>query len=129
MKQKTQGKHILNELLRQGIFPNILKISEIVPLYKKGDKDCIENFRTISLLSVFAKIFENCVQEKINNYLEHTQFYATQQFGVLQGRSTDAALYEHITQIIENVENNKATVGVYLDLAKAFDTVNHGILI
>lgn len=120
---------LLNESLKQGIFPDILKIAEIVPVYKDGEKECIENYRPISLLSVFAKIFENCVYEKMNNYLEHTKFYAPQQFGFLKGKSTDTALYKHISQITESVENNKATVAVYLDLAKAFDTVNYKILI
>jgi len=120
---------LFNDSLRRGKFPEAFKLAVIVPIFKDGDKKCVENYRPISLLSVFSKIFENCVQEKLNNYLEHTKFYSPQQFGFLKGKSTDTALFTHITQITESVEHNKASVAVYLDLAKAFDTVNHRILI
>lgn len=120
---------LFNLSLKQGVFPGFLKVTEIVPVYKSGGKEFVENYRPISILSVFAKILENCVHEKIHNYLEHTDYFAPRQFGFLRGKSTDTALYEHITQVTESVENNKATVALYLDLAKAFDTVNHKILI
>jgi len=120
---------LFNESLKQGAFPEAYKISVIVPVYKSGEKDYVGNYRPISLLPTFSKLFESCVHEKLNNYLEHTQFYAMQQFGFQKGKSVDTALFEHISQITDSVESNKATMGVYLDLAKAFDTVNHKILL
>jgi endonuclease/exonuclease/phosphatase (EEP) superfamily protein YafD len=120
---------VFNKSLRLGIFPAVLKIATIVPVFKSGERNRVGNYRHSSLLSSISKIFENCVQEKLNNYLEHIKFYAPQQFGFLKNKSTDMALFEHIAQITNSVENNKATVAVYLDLAKAFDTVNHRVLI
>lgn len=120
---------LFNESLKQGIFPDLLKIAIIVPVYKSGEKNLVKNYRPISLLSTISKIFENCVHEKLNNYLEHIKFYAPQQFGFLKSKSTDTALHEHISQITESIENNRATIALYLDLAKAFDTVNHRVLI
>ena len=116
---------LCNVSLMEGIFPEKLKPSIIIPILKSGDPEDITNYRPISLLSVFSKIFELCVKEKFVNYLEHIKFLSPSQFGFTKGRSTDTALFTHINDITRNVENNRATVGVYLDLAKAFDTVSH----
>ena len=120
---------LLNASLTQGIFPDKLKPSIIVPIFKNGETDCVKNYRPISLLSVFSKIFEHCVKEKFVNYLEQINYLSPTQFGFIKGKSTDTALFAHINDITENVEKNRVTVGVYLDLAKAFDTVSHDRLI
>ena len=120
---------LINLSLRQGKFPEVLKEAIIVPVYKSGKKDDVKNYRPISILSTISKILEICVKEKLMNYLEHIKFFAPNQFGFLKSKSTDTALFKHITDITESIEQNQATLGIYLDLAKAFDTINHTKLI
>ena len=69
------------------------------------------------------------MKEKILNYLNHINFLAEQQFGFTKNKSTDTTLYTHITNIVNSIEEYNAAVGVCLDLAKAFDTVNHKLMI
>ena len=66
---------------------------------------------------------------KIQNYLDHINFISDKQFGFVKDKSTDTALFTHISSIVDGMKANNAVVGVYLDLAKAFDTVNHRLLI
>ena len=120
---------LFNTALKRGEFPKNLKTAIVIPIFKNGDKKLFQNYRPISLISVFSKIYEKCVKEKILNYLDHINFFAPQQFGFLKEKSTDSALFNHITQITESIEANKATMAVYLDLAKAFDTVSTKILL
>jgi hypothetical protein len=119
---------VFNLSLRSGIFPEILKETFIVPVFKTGEKSKVENYRPISITSAISKIFEICVKEKLLNYLEHIGFFAPNQFGFIPKKSTDAALFQHISDITENVEHNRATVGIYLDFAKAFDTIDQLLL-
>ena len=116
---------LFNLSLRKGIFPEMLKEIIIVPIHKNGDKTQVENYRPIALTSAFSKIFEISVKEKFWNYLEHIKFFAPNQYGFLKTKSTDTALFKHITDITTNIENNRPTIGVYLDFAKAFDTIDH----
>lgn len=116
---------LFSKSLNQGAFPDLLKLILVVPVPKGGDEMQMTNYRPVALLSCIAKVFEKCVKEKLLNYLNHIQFFAKQQFGFIAKKSTDMALFNHITNITENIEKNNAAVGVYLDLAKAFDTVNH----
>jgi len=80
---------LFNKSLRQGIFPDILKIAIIVPVPKGGDATQITNYRPISLLSYISKILEKCVKEKTLNYLSHINFLAEQQFGFTKNKSID----------------------------------------
>jgi len=120
---------LLNLSIKQGKFPDKLKLAVIVPIFKQGNRKLVENYRPIALLSVFTKICESCVKEKLLNYLEHINFFTSQQNGFLKDRSTDTAIFSHITDITNGVEQGMVTMGVYLDFAKAFDTVDHKKLI
>jgi hypothetical protein len=120
---------LFNKSLAQGVFPEWLKMAIIVPAAKGGDAAQMTNYRPISLFPCISKVFEKCVKEKILNYLNHIDFMAKQQFGFMKNKSTDTALFTHITNIVSSIEKYNAAVGVYLDLAKAFDTVNHKLMI
>ena len=89
----------------------------------------MSNYRPVSLISIIAKIFEKCVKEKLINFLEHIEFMSPNQFGFTRSKSTDTALYQHVSEITEGIEYNNKAVAIYLDLAKAFDTVHHSKLI
>ena len=119
---------MFNKSIKQGTFPPRLGQSIVFPRHKKGDKKDVRNYRPIHNLTIISKIFEGCVKEKLSNYLDHINFFPDSQCGFLKNKSTDIALFNHITDICNSIENNRVTIGVYLDLAKAFDTVEHNTL-
>ena len=121
--------HLNNESLSNGIFPDILKIAKVVPIFKNGDKKQISNYRPISVLSSFSKIFEKVVSTRLIKYLDANNILHQSQFGFRAKLSTSMALLELVDEISKSIDDKKYTVGVFLDLDKAFDTVNHQILL
>lgn len=119
---------LFNKSLKEGIFPDSLKIAIVIPIYKKGDKKIVGNYRPISLLPTIAKIFETCIKNYLVNFLENKGYFSENQFGFRQNKSADLALLSHLTGITEMMEGGNFTMGIYIDLQKAFDTVNHNIM-
>ena len=120
---------LINKSLTKGIFPSILKLAEICPIFKKGDLDDCGNYRPISLLSNIGKILEKVMYSRISTFLEECNILFDNQFGFRKNHSTNHALVNMIEQIKQNLDNKMYTCGVFVDLEKAFDTVNHNILI
>ena len=119
---------LINLSFKIGVFPDILKIAKITPLHKKECKMNFQNYRPISLLSVFSKIFEKSIYTRIYSYLVKNDFIFQKQFGFRSKFSTNHALIS-ITERIKNlVDSGKYVCGVFVDLEKAFDTVNHKML-
>ena len=112
-----------------GIFPNALKIAKVVPIFKKGEKGDVANYRPISVLPFFAKIFEKLMYERLSNFLEKANIIFPSQHGFQAGHSPSMPLLSIQDKISEAIENNEYSLGVFFDLAKAFDTVNHNILL
>ena len=125
----TVLSHINNLSLSSGVFPNVLKIAKVLPIFKNGDKKIVSNYRPISVLSVFSKIFEKIVYTRLFEYLDVNHILSNSQFGFRQKLSTSMALLELTDVISKCMDSKNFTVGVFLDLAKAFDTVDHGILL
>ena len=121
--------HIINHSLSKGIFPESLKVAKVVPLYKKGDEALCSNYRPISLLSSFHKIFEKLVKEKVLNFLSKNEILYKYQFGFRKSHSTNLALLEVVETLYANLDVDNYGLGIYLDLQKAFDTVDHNILL
>ena len=120
---------LFNKSLKQCVFPDKLKLAFIVPVFKSGDDTQMTNYRPISLLPCISKVFEKCVKMKIQNHLDHIiNFLSDKQFGFVKNKSTDT-LFTHISSIVDGIEAKNAVLRVYLDLAKAFNTINHRILI
>ena len=121
--------HIFNLSIDQGIYPNLLKISKVIALFKKGDKMLPKNYRPISLLDIFDKIFEKLLHTRFVSFLNRIDAFFEFQFGFRAKHSTILALINIIDEIKDNIDNDKYTVGIFLDLTKAFDTVDHSILL
>ena len=120
---------IINTSLNTAKFPSKLKISKVNPIHKKDSKLKVSNYRPISLLSNINKIIEKVVHLQLYSFLEKNNCIYDLQFGFRQKHSTNHALISIVQQIQEAMLQNKLAVGVFIDLQKAFDTVNHEILL
>ena len=119
--------HITNLSINQGIVPDKLKIAKVIPIFKKNERHEAGNYRPISLLSIINKIMEKVVYSRLYKFLTKFKLFYKYQFGFRKKHSTIHALIEIVENIIMDLENKKHIAGLYLDLSKAFDTVNHDI--
>ena len=120
---------IFNLSLSSGIYPDKLKVAKVIPIFKKGATTSINNYRPISILSSINKIFEKILYNRLIKYIDKFQILYKYQYGFRKNHSTDHALIELIDQIKLSIDNNQMTCGIFVDLSKAFDTVNHQILL
>ena len=106
-----------------------MKIAKVTPIFKSRKKELLTNYRPIFVLSCFSKILERIMYNRIYTYLNHNNLLFRKQFGFRKGHSTDHALIKLIDSIYDSFNQNKYTLGVFIDLSKAFDTVDQNILI
>ena len=114
---------LFNKSLRLGIFPEDWKLANIVPIFKEGKRDLVENYRPISLLPVISKVLERCVLAGLRNYTSH--FISREQHGLLTGRSYVTQLTSVLHYIGGQLDAGKQIDIIYLDMSKAFDKVDH----
>ena len=120
---------MINESFETGIFPNKLKIAKVIPILEKGLTTKKSNYRPISLLSIFNKIFEKLMYQSLYKFLAAHELLFNLQFGFRSGHSTDHALVILTENIKSSLDSNRFGCGIFIDLQKAFDTVNHDILL
>ena len=120
---------LINKSFAIGIFPDKLKIAKFIPIFKKGVMTKTSNYRPISLLSTFSKIFEKLMQTRLQKFLETCDVLFCMQFGFRSGHSTEHALISLTESIKTTLDNKRLGCGIFIDLQKAFDTVNHEILL
>lgn len=121
--------HICNLALSTGTFPDALKLAEVLPIYKSGNRDCVNNYRPISILPTISKILEKVIAVRFTNYLENNNLLSTSQHGFRPKHSTTQAVNELTNYIVTNMDAKKKVIVVFLDLAKAFDTVSVPLLL
>ena len=120
---------IVNRSMECGVFPDSLKVAKIVPIYKSGDTQIVSNYRPIAILPWLSKIFEKCISTKIMNFLIKFNIISLNQFGFLKGKSTVDAFHKLAEHIYSCLNEKQHCIGIFIDLKKAFDTVNHEILL
>lgn len=115
---------LVNLCLSSGVFPNVLKKALVHPIHKSGKRDLVDNYRPISVLPAMSKILEKIINVRLKKYLENNNLLSDRQFGFRNNRSTDDAVHDLINHIVGALDNREKCVAIFLDLAKAFDTVS-----
>lgn len=120
---------ILKNSFKFGIFPDSLKLAIIKPIHKKGKTSEFDNYRPISVLSSFSKIFEIIMCNRLTDFLLDNNMFSPTQHGFLKGRSTQTAIFNFTQKIYEAFEGEGMALGLFLDLSKAYDTIDHQLLL
>lgn len=121
--------HIYNLMFSTGIFPDEFKLAEVIPVHKSGNRDCVNNYRPISILSTISKIAEKLLNKRLIDYLETKNILSSSQFGFRTLKSTNDAVHEVIDHVVDKLDKKKKVLAIFLDLAKAFDTVSIPLLL
>ena len=120
--------NLFNQCLEIGVYPTVLKMAKVIPVHKNGDKFSASNYRPISILPHFSKIFEKLLQMDLVKFLTKNNIISACQYGFQENKSTNDALADLCNHLQNQKAINKTTCGIFIDLKKAFDTVDHAIL-
>ena len=131
IRQSINGPvcYLCNRSLTEGVFPDELKLASVLPLFKSGDPLLFNNFKPVSLLCVLSKVFEKVMYSRLNDFMEQQKILIKNQFGFKKYHSSYMALMIMMDEIIKALNDDDCVVGIFLDFSKAFDTVNHDILL
>ena len=116
-------------MLTTGIFPDDLKVAKVIHLFKKGKKEILDNYRPISLLPSLSKIFERVIFNQIHAYFTAHNLYYSGQYGFREKHSTQLAALELVDRITRDLDIGNTPISICIDLCKAFDTLDHNILL
>ena len=122
-------RHIFNLSFSHGVVPQQFKIAKVIPIHKSGPKDSMDNYRPISLLCSFSKILEKIMFNRLSLFLENNNLLSPQQFGFRKSHSTIHPLTLFINQISNALNDKNHAIAIFCDIKKAFDTVQHSILL
>ena len=120
---------LINYSLKTGVFPSELKLARVVPIFKAGDSSALTNYRPISVLTFFAKVFEKIVYNKLLNFISDNNILYDHQYGFRKGRSTQQAIITLVDKITKSQDIGDIVITLLIDLKKAFDTIDHQILL
>jgi len=117
--------YLVNLMITAHYFPDLLKVARVVVVYKSGARNEAGNYRPISVLSVFSKIFESLLYSELYSYIEDNRLLSTFQYGFRRGYSTEQALLKIKENILYSFEKGQYTIGLFFDIRKAFDSLDH----
>ncbi len=120
---------IINQMLNTGIFPDQLKMAKITPIYKKECGTLFTNYRPILLLSAISNVFEKVIFLQVYIFFQEKKLLYCAQYHFHKEHSTEFAAFELVDKIILNMDKMETPIGIFLDLSKAFDTLDHEILL
>ena len=120
---------IINQSLVSGIFPTKLKIAKVLPFLKKDDVTLMDNYRPISLLTSISKLFEKVVFDQLYDYFQNNHLFYSSQYGFRKLHSTEFAALELIDRTLKDIDERNISVAIFMDLSKAFDTLDYQILL
>ena len=115
---------MINCSFRTGTFPDNLKIAKVCPVFKSGSVSNFSDYRPISVLPSFSKVFEKIAYNRLYNFVNSQDILTPSQYGFKPKHCTYMAMYDNISAALDN---NKFAIGIFIDLAKAFDTLNHDL--
>ena len=121
--------HIVNLSFTSGIFPEDMKIAKVIPWFKNDSKTDLTNYRPISIISQFSKILEKIFSKRLEGFLTVNNILSDCQYGFRSGMSTTHAALELLESISSAIDNKHVCAGIFIDLRKAFDTVDHALLV
>ena len=120
---------IINQSLNSRIFPDKLKIAKVTPICKKGDKQIITNYRSISVLPVISKKFDTVIHEQLSEYCVTNNMFSPQQYGFRKNSSTELAALKLLDRLLIQLDSRIIPINFYIDMSKAFDSLGHDILL
>lgn len=121
--------YLINLSFEKGVFPSVLKTAVVSPLHKKGSLHELSNYRPVALTSTISKILEYCMLERLNSFLDKYAIITDSQHGFRKGHSTSTALINFYCQVLKLIEERKTPIAIFCDLKKAFDCVQHDVLL
>ena len=116
---------LYNKCMNSGIFPDELKTGRISPIYKKDDEQLLENYRPVSTLPIFGKIFEKVIFSRLYSFVTSKNLIYENQYGFRKHHSTSHAINYSVTHIEKLIREKNHVLGIFIDLSKAFDTISH----
>ena len=119
--------YISNLSLQEGVFPDKLKIANVIPLFKYDDPELFNNYRPVSVLCSLPKVFERIMYNRLRKFLDEYKILFSYQFGFRKSHSSYMALMTLMDNLINFLDKGEYVIGIFLDFSKAFDTVDHGI--
>lgn len=120
---------MINGALKEGLFPKDLKVGIVRSIFKKCDAEDLANYRPICILSSFSKIFEKVIANRLINFFNKFGVISPHQHGYISGKNTKIAIFELLQSVIEILERGNIPLGLLIDLSKAFDSVDHELLL
>ena len=119
---------LFNDSISQGHFPAGMKLADVIPLFKGGNKQILTNYRLISLLPIVSKLLEKIIYVRTYNFLCKHNILFNSQYGFRKHHSCEQAVTELVGEVCKGLEKDMHTIAIFIDLSKDFDTISHEIL-